>query len=254
MLGPHAPYTCPPESLQEVITLAKEKLIPIHTHLAETKEEGKKIKEIYNQTPTQYLYENGLFEQTHVLLAHGVHLTLNDISYLKGMNGGVAHNPISNLKLGCGISPIMELINEKITVALGTDGAGSATTLDMFEEIKTAAWLQKLRFEDPTTLQAFDVLEMATRHGATLLNIDENVGTLEVGKKADIILVQLNKPHLQPVHSILSLLAYSANGADVDTTIINGKVVMKNRKLLTIDEEELLFEITSRSKRIVEDI
>lgn len=254
MIGPHAPFTCPPEPLREYIQLAVDRFLPIHIHLAETKEEEVKIRNRYNQTPTQYLYNLGLFEQSHVLLAHSVHLNRKDISLLRGMRGGVAHNPVSNLKLGCGIAPIHEMMNLGITVGLGTDGAGSATTLDMFEEIKAATWMQKLDYGDPTILPAQTALQMATRNSAKLLNIEHEVGTLTVGKKADLILIQMNKPHLQPIHNISSLLAYSVNGADVDTTIVNGKILMKQRQLLTIDEEELLKQVAVRSKRIVEGV
>ncbi|WP_141499862.1 amidohydrolase [Paenibacillus luteus] len=254
MLGPHSPYTCPPESLKRIADLADELKLPIHIHLAETVEEVIKIRDKYNMSPTEYLYHVGLFEKCHVLLAHGVHVTRKDIGRLKGMRGGISHNPVSNLKLGCGIAPISELINQGITVGLGTDGAGSATTIDMFEEIKAAAWLQKLDYGDPAKLPARQVLRMATSESAKLLNIDHQVGTIEIGKKADIILIDMKKAHLQPVHQIESLLAYSVNGGDVDTTIVNGKVLMQNRVLLTINEEELFEEVTTRAKRIVKGI
>jgi len=254
MFGPHAPYTCPPEPLQEVMRLAKQYDLPIHIHLAETKEEVITMRERYQQTPTQYLYELGLFEQLHVMLAHSVHLTKRDIQYLKGMRGGVIHNPVSNLKLGCGIAPITEMKQQGITVGLGTDGAGSATTLDMFQEIKAATWLQKLDYGDPTVLPAYQSLQMATIESAKLLAIDHETGSLEVGKKADMILIDLNRPHLQPVHNIVSLLAYSVNGADVDTTIVNGKILMQNRQLLTLDEQEVMRQGNRRAKRIVEGI
>ncbi|SDT52115.1 5-methylthioadenosine/S-adenosylhomocysteine deaminase [Paenibacillaceae bacterium GAS479] len=254
MLGPHSPYTCPPEPFMEVITLAEKLNVPIHTHLAETKEEVIKLRDKYNQTPAEYLYHIGLFERAHVLLAHCVHLNRRDIGLLKGMRGGVSHNPVSNLKLGCGIAPVLDMIEQGITVGLGTDGAGSATTVDMFEGIKSATWLQKLEYGDPTRLPASQALRMATRESAKLLNIDYEVGTLEIGKKADIILVDMLKPHLQPIHHIESLLAYSSNGGDVDTTIVNGKVLMRGGQLLTIDEEELYKEVSSRAKRITEGI
>ncbi|MHA6484523.1 amidohydrolase [Paenibacillus sp. strain BS8-2] len=254
MLGPHSPYTVPPQPFREVIEIALLNNIPIHTHLAETKEEVVKIREKYHQTPTEYLFHLGLFEQAHVLLAHSVHLNRRDLGYLKGIKGGVSHNPVSNLKLGCGIAPVTELMAHGITVGLGTDGAGSATTLDMFEEIRAAAWLQKLDFGDPTRIPAHVALGMATSGSAEVLNIGHEVGTLEVGKKADIILINMNKPHLQPIHNIHSLLTYCANGADVDTTIVNGKVLMQGRNLLTIDEDELMKQISSRAGRIVAGI
>ncbi len=167
------------------------------------------------------------------------------------MRGGVVHNPVSNLKLGCGIAPIKEMLDQGITVGLGTDGAGSATTLDMFEEIKAATWLQKVDYGDPTILSAQEVLRLATIEGAKLLQIDDQVGTLQVGKKADMILIDMKKPHLQPIHHLESLLAYSVTGADVDTTIVNGRILMKHRRLLTIKEEELYRQVTERAKRIV---
>ncbi|WP_274365901.1 amidohydrolase [Paenibacillus thermotolerans] len=254
MLGPHSPYTVPPRPFNEVIELAVRDNIPIHTHLAETKEEVIMIREKYSQTPTEYLYQLGLFEKAHVLLAHSVHLNRRDIGYLKGMRGGVSHNPVSNLKLGCGIAPITDMTEQGVIVGLGTDGAGSAATLDMFEEIRAAAWLQKLDYGDPTKLPGIDALHMATVGSAELLNIGHEAGTLEIGKKADIILIDLRKPHLQPIHNIHSLLAYCAKGSDVDTTIVNGKVLMQGRHLLTIDEDELLKQVSLRSKRIVDGI
>ncbi|MCP1183943.1 amidohydrolase [Paenibacillus sp. 1781tsa1] len=254
MYGPHSPYTCPMEPLREVIAMTVTEDIPLHIHLAETKEEVVKIRERYGMTPTEYLEEAGMFEQAHVLLAHGVHLNRRDISRLKGMRGGVAHNPVSNLKLGCGIAPITEMLAQGINVGIGTDGAGSATTVDMFEEIKAATWLQKLDYGDPTRLPAKNVLQMATRGSASLLGLQDEVGVLEVGCKADLILIDLAKPHLQPVHEVESLLAYSVNGADVDTTIVNGQILMQGRKLLTIDEDELYREVKVRAKRIVEGI
>jgi len=254
MFGPHAPYTVPPERWREVIRLAEQEDIPIHTHLAETVEEVAMIRERYGMTPTEYLVHVGLFERAHVLLAHAVHLNRRDVGRLRGMRGGVAHNPVSNLKLGCGIAPVSDLIAQGITVGIGTDGAGSATTLDLFAEIRAAAWLQKLDCGDPAKLPAMEALRMATVGSASLLGIAHEVGTLEAGKKADIMLIDLRKPHLQPVHNLASLLACSAVGADVDTTIVNGRVLMRGRRLLTIDEDELFAQVSKRARRIVEGI
>lgn len=254
MLGPHAPFTCPPEPLTEVIELARDRGVPVHIHLAETKEEVIRIRERYGQTPTEYLYHLGLFEHTHVLLAHAVHLTRRDLRLLRGMRGGIAHNPVSNLKLGCGIAPVCDMLAQGLTVGLGTDGAGSAATLDMFTEMKAAAWLQKVDQSDPAVLSARQVLRMATIEGAKLLGIDDRVGTLEAGKQADLILIDLQKPHLQPLHDPYALIAYSATGADVDTVIIDGRVVMRRRQLKTIDEEELFRQVETRVPRLVEGI
>ncbi|WP_411349970.1 amidohydrolase [Paenibacillus sp. WLX2291] len=254
MFGPHSPYLCPPEQLRHVIELAEQYKRPIHIHLGETKEEVAIMRERYNQTPTQYLHELGLFENAHILLAHGVHLNTEDIHALTGMRGGVSHNPVSNLKLGCGIAPVTELQRNGITVGLGTDGAGSATTLDMFAGIKTATWLQKLHYGDPTVLPAYKAVQMATLDSARLLNIDHETGSLQVGKKADVILIDLDKPHVQPVHEPVSLLAYAVQGSDVHTTIVNGQILMDNRELVTMDEQLVLAEGKQRAKRIVEGV
>ncbi|MFD1888025.1 amidohydrolase [Paenibacillus wenxiniae] len=254
MFGPHAPYTCPPQQLREVMELAKYYRLPVHIHLAETREETAQIAERYGQTPTQYLYELGLFEHLHVLLAHGVHISENDMSYLQGMQGGSAHNPLSNLKLGCGIAPVLELQRRGITVGLGTDGAGSASTLDMFAGIRAASLMQKLHYGDPAVESAYRFLQMATLDSARLLQIDDEVGTLEVGKKADLILIDLNKPHIQPLHHLISAIAYAVHGGDVHTMIVNGQVLMDNRELLTLDEQQVMKEGRKRSKRLVEGI
>ncbi|MFS8513146.1 MAG: amidohydrolase [Planifilum fulgidum] len=254
MLGPHAPFTCPPDPLAGVIDLARKRGVPIHIHLAETKEEVVRIRERYGQTPTEYLYHLGLFEHNHVLLAHAVHLTRRDIGLLRGMRGGIAHNPVSNLKLGCGIAPVCDMLAQGLTVGLGTDGAGSAATLDMLAEIKAAAWLQKVDRSDPAVLPARQVLRMATVEGAKLLGIADRVGTLEAGKQADLILIDFQKPHLQPLHDPYALVAYSASGADVDTVIIDGRVVMRRRELMTIDEEELFRQVEKRASRLVDGI
>lgn len=254
MLGPHSPYLCPPEPLREVIGIAGTMKIPVHIHLAETKEEVIWIRDRYGMTPAEYLWHHGLFERCHVLLAHAVHLNRRDIGYLRGMRGGVSHNPVSNLKLGCGIAPIEEMREAGITVGLGTDGAGSAATLDMFQEIRAAAWLQKADYGDPSRVPALQALRMATTESAKLLGLGEGIGTLRAGGKADIILVDFNKPHLQPVHHTASLLAYSAAGSDVDTVIVNGKVLMRRRQLLTIDEERVMYEAGKRAARIVQGL
>lgn len=250
MVGPHAPQTCPPDKIRLTMELAKELDSAIHIHLAETTEEVEQISLQYGKSPTRYLADLGLFDNFHVLLAHAVHLSQDDISMLRNLKGGISHNPVSNQKLGCGIAPIVELIKEGINIALGTDGAASALTLDLFEEMKAAAWLQKNHYFDPTVINAYQVLRMATINGAKALGLADEIGSIEVGKKADLIMIDIEKPHLYPHNDICALLAYSANGADVDTTIINGKIVMQNRKLLTIDEKLVLREAKRCSGRI----
>lgn len=251
-MGHHAPYTCPPEKLKLAVDLARELKSGLHIHLAETTEEVQQISQSYGKSPAKYLADLGVFDGNHVLLAHAVHLSHDDISLLRNIRGGISHNPVSNQKLGCGIAPVKELRDMGITVALGTDGAGSATTLDMFEEIKAAAWMQKNRYFDPKIINAYQVVQMATLEGAKALGLERVTGTLEVGKMADIILVDMEKPHLYPHNDVCALLAYAANGSDVDTTIINGMVVMQNRKLQLLDEREILLQAEKCARRVTE--
>lgn len=238
-VGLHAPNTCPPETIKKGISLADKLGTPIHIHYLETKDEISYINEAYLSTVTEYLKKLGLFNY-HVMLAHGVHINDADIEVLKGVSGGVIHNPVSNMKLGSGFANTAKLLKNNINVALGTDGQGSTNTLDMFLEMKLAAYMQKGLYNSATAITAEDVLKMATIKGAEVLGIDSEVGSLEVGKKADIIIINTNKPHLCPIHNIYSTLAYSVEGNDVETTLIDGKIVMENRKVQNIDEELIL--------------
>lgn len=250
MFGPHAPFTCPPDFLKTVMGLAEKYNVPIHIHLAETSEEVDMIYGKYGKSPTKYLYDLGLFKH-HLNLAHSVNLSYDDVYLLKGMKGGISHNPVSNMKLGCGVAPILFMHKLGITTGMGTDGAGSASTLDMFEEMKAAAWMQKNVTSDPTAISADTILSMATEQGAKVLNIDSQVGTLEIGKKADVILIDENLPGLYPhTDNLNALLAYSCSGYHVKTSIINGKIVMRDREILTFDVKEVL----RQSQKIVDRI
>ncbi|MFC0186934.1 amidohydrolase [Fictibacillus aquaticus] len=250
MIAPHSPYMCPPELLKGAVALAGEKGVPLHIHLAETKDEERIIHDRYGMRPVQYLFENGVFEQ-HVLLAHGVHFNDEDFKILKGIKGGIVHNPVSNAKLGCGISDVKKLSDLGVKVGLGTDGAGSASTLDLFMEMKAASWMQKLRYEDAGVLSAHDVLSMATVNGADILGLGGVTGELKPGMKADVILLNMNQLHLTPAYEEASLLVYAASGHDVDTTVINGKMVMRGRELLTVDEEKLMFDARNRAEGLL---
>lgn len=248
-IGLHAPNTCPPDTIKKGIHLADKLGTPIHIHYLETKDEIDYLSTKYLSTVTEYLKKAGLFNY-HVMLAHGVHINDIDIEVLKNISGGIIHNPISNMKLGSGFASVTKLRKNGINVALGTDGQGSTNTLDMFEEIKLTAYLQKGLNYDPTVISAEDVLKMATIEGARVLGIDSEVGSLEVGKKADIIIINLNKPHLSPIHNIYSTLAYSVNGADVETTIIDGNIVMENRNIINVDENEIISECNRVQRRL----
>lgn len=246
----HAPYSCSPDTIQLCVDLAKELNTGIHIHLSETLQEDKIIRKKYNKTGTEYLNDLHVFD-VPVVLAHGIYISDSDLEILKNIKGGISHNPISNCKLSSGICNVGKLRKNGINVGLGTDGIGSTTTLDMFEEMKTAAYLQKVNTMDPTAIKAYDLLKMATIEGARVLGLEDEIGTIEVGKKADIIFINTNKTHLYPENDLCTNLVYSANGADVDTVIVDGKIIMQNRKLLHINEKDVKKNIAKVVKRLL---
>jgi 5-methylthioadenosine/S-adenosylhomocysteine deaminase len=248
-LGPHAPYTCPPDYLEKVLTLASDLKVGIHTHLAETRYEFDTCLKDYGKTPIQLMQDIGLFEHP-VLAAHCVHLTDADMDILAQKRVGVAHNPGSNMKLASGVSPVTGLLARGIAVGLGTDGAASNNNLDMFEEIRLAALLQKVHTGDPTVIPALQAFEMATVLGAKAVGLGDDIGVLKPGMKADLIILNTNVPHLTPKHDLVSLLTYASNSTDVETAIINGKVVMENRRVLTLDEEQILWQAQKSADRL----
>ncbi|QGG48128.1 amidohydrolase family protein [Heliorestis convoluta] len=240
-LGPHAPYTCPPDYLKKVMSLSDRLGTGLHIHLAETMTEVQDIEKAHGQRPIELMHTLGLFERP-VLAAHCVHLTEEEENILVEKKVGIAHNPESNMKLASGIAPIESLRQKKAIVSLGTDGAASNNNLDLIEEMRQAAFLQKVHRLDPTALPAYSALEMATIGGAKALGWDDEIGTLEVGKKADLILINMKQPHLYPVHDPVAHVVYSAKGSDVHTVIVDGKVLLRAGKLTTIDEEEVMAE------------
>lgn len=246
----HAPYSCSPETIELCVDLAKELNTGIHIHLSETLQEEKIIKERYGKTGTEYLNDLHVFD-VPVVLAHGIYISDSDLEILKNIKGGISHNPISNCKLSSGICDVTKLRKNHINVGIGTDGIGSTTTLDMFEEMKTAAYLQKINTMEPTSINAYEILKMATIEGARVLGLEKEIGTIEVGKKADLIFINTDKTHLYPENDLCTNLVYSANGADVDTVIIDGKVIMKNRKLLHINEKHVKKNIAKVVKRLL---
>lgn len=248
-LGPHAPYTCPPAYLEKVLALAEEYHVGVHIHIAETMDEIDQIKKKYELTPVALLKEVGVFRYP-VIAAHCVHLTEEDINCLAEHGVGVAHNPESNMKLASGIAPVVKMRRTGVTVGLGTDGAASNNNLDILEEMRTAALLHKAVNSDPLVLPASEVVLMATRDSAKALGLEKEVGVLKPGFKADLILLNLNQTHLYPRYNIVANLVYAASSHDIDTVIVDGKIVMENRKLLTIDEELVYKEVEERAKRL----
>ncbi|MGI5900928.1 MAG: amidohydrolase [Desulfitobacteriia bacterium] len=251
LFGPHAPYTCPADFLQRVKKEADALGAGIHIHLAETKAELGIIHERYGLTPPEWLEEVGLFGG-QVIAAHCVYLTAKDIEILKKYEVSVAHNPESNMKLNSGTAPIPELLKRGVTVGIGTDGASSNNDLDMFGEMRSASLQQKL-VGTPEDLKAYRVLEMATCEGAKVAGL-KDVGKLAPGYKADLISVDFNQPHFYPRFSIPSHLVYCAQGGDVRTVIVDGRILMEERKLLTLDEKIICREVEKRAKKIAAQI
>jgi 5-methylthioadenosine/S-adenosylhomocysteine deaminase len=239
IVEPHALYTCSPSLLSDAKKLADEFNVPIGVHLLENKEERDQLKEKFGKGAVSFLRDIGYLGDKFIAF-HCVCLDEEDINIFAKNNCKVVHNPASNMKLASGIAPVPDMLKAGVTVGLGTDGCASNNNLDMIKDMSLAAKLHKVVRLDPTVMDAQTVLRMATIEGAKVLGMEKITGSLEVGKKADIIIIDLNKPHLTPLYNEYSHLVYAASGADVDTVIINGKVVMEKRKLLTIDENEVM--------------
>ena len=245
-----APHTCNPDTIKLCVDLAKELNTGLHIHLAETIDEETKIKSRYDKRSTEYLNDLDVFD-VPVVLAHGIYVSDSDIEILKKIRGGISHNPISNCKLSSGICDVVKLRKNGINIGLGTDGIGSTTTMDMFEEMKTAAYLQKVNTMEPSSISAYDILKMATIEGAKVLGLENEIGSLEPGKKADMIFIKTDKLHMCPANDVCANLVYSSNGADVESVMIDGKVIMQNRKMLNLDEKQVMRQVKKIAKRLL---
>ena len=230
----HSPYTCSPATLVNVKKAAREADILYLTHLLENKDEIDTIINRYGKKPVQHLYDLGVLDDQTVAV-HCNWMTVEDMTIFADLGVMVSHNPESSMKLAAGVAPIPEMLEFGITVGLGTDGCASNNDMDMFREMDTAAKIHKVTSLNPTVMNAQKVLEMATIGGAKLLGLDDHIGSIEAGKQADIILVDMNQPHLNPLYNCYSQLVYAARGADTKTSIIDGKIVMKDRQLRTMD-------------------
>jgi 5-methylthioadenosine/S-adenosylhomocysteine deaminase len=230
----HSPYTCSPATLVNVKEAAREAGILYLMHLLENKDEIDTILNRYGKKPVQHLLDLGVLDD-QTIAVHCNWLTDEDMTIFADQGVRVSHNPESSMKLAAGVAPVPEMLKRGIKVGLGTDGCASNNDLDMFREMDTAAKIHKVTSLDPTVMSAQTVLKMATLGGAQVLGLDKFIGSLEIGKQADIILVDMNQPHLTPLYNCYSQLVYAARGADVKTSIINGKIVMNDRELRTID-------------------
>lgn len=236
-LGPHSPYTCSEELLKETASLASERDLMIHIHVSETENEVSEVSRSQGMTPVEYLDEVGVLGPRTVA-AHCVWLEDRDMDILAERDVKVSHNPTSNMKLASGISQVPQLLKRGVNVSLGTDGAASNNNLDMFQEMKTASLLQKVSLGDPTALPAMEVFGMATFNGARALGID--AGLIAPGKLADILIVNTRRPHLTPWRNPPSHTVYAASGADVDTVICDGRILMRDGELEVLEEKYVM--------------
>ncbi len=250
LLGPHAPYTCPPTFLKQVADLATRTGRPLQIHLSETKGEVEESVREHGLTPPKLLYNIGFFDLP-VLAAHCVHVSDEDIELLAEKKVTVAHNPGSNLKLGSGIAPLAKMIASGIRVGIGTDGASSNNNLDMIEEMRLASLLAKGIAMDPTLVNAAQTIRLATSTGAKALFL-ENTGSIKVGYKADLIGLRYDRAHLTPMHDPLAQTVYAASAADVDMVMVDGKVLLERGELKTLDEEKIRFEASRCAERLVQ--
>lgn len=248
-VGIHGLYTSNEPYVKKCIQFAKDKNLPVHMHFCENAQEREDIKREYSvQSPVEVI--NRDFSETHNILAHSVKLDSKDIQELAHTNSYISHCPISNLKLGCGVANIKEMLENDICVSLGTDGQGSGSNLDMFETMKFTALLQKGWNEEPEIMPAYEVLKMATINGAKTLRLEKEIGSIEEGKSADIIMINLNETVTQPINNVFAEIVYNAKGTNVEMTMVNGKILMQHGKIDGIEENQVYHKCNEIIKRI----
>jgi 5-methylthioadenosine/S-adenosylhomocysteine deaminase len=235
----HSPTTCSEKTLKGAMEISRGFSLPLQIHLSETSEEADEIVKKTGQRAVHYLNDLGVLDEG-LIAAHAVHLSQDEIELLAERGVKVVHVPESNMKLSSGVAKITEMVSLGMKVGLGTDGCASNNDLDLFQEMDTAAKLGKVFTNDPVNMDAMTVLKMATSWGAAVLGIEQEVGTIEKGKKADIIVVNLESPHLVPLYNPPSALVYSANGADVRDVIVDGRILLRDRAFQTLDPEEIM--------------
>jgi len=249
----HSPYLCSPETFRAAKELAAKHDALLFSHVAETSWEVAEIQRVYGTRPVDHLARNGILGQDFVAV-HCVHLSGREKDALSNTGTGVVHCPESNMKLASGAAPVVDLLSRDIRVALGTDGPASNNNLDLFEEMRSASFLAKLADNDPEALSACTVIQMATGHGAAVLRMNDRIGSLEPGKLADLIIINLDRPHLTPAYDVVSHLIYSARGSDVRDVMVNGKFVVRQGKVTTVDEEELKSRVREMARKIAVDL
>jgi 5-methylthioadenosine/S-adenosylhomocysteine deaminase len=245
----HSPLTCSDKTLKRAMEISRDFSLPLQIHLAETSEE---VSEIVNRTgkrPVHHLDALGILDEG-LIAAHAIHLSDDEMECLAKRGVKTVHVPESNMKLSSGVARVSEMVELGLTVGLGTDGCASNNNLDLFQEMDSAAKLGKVFTLNPVNMDATTVLKMVTSWGASLLGLEKEIGTIEVDKKADIITVDLNGPHLVPLYNPLSTIVYSASGADVRDVIVNGRILLKDRTFLTLEPEEIIERVTAFGREI----
>lgn len=250
MVAPHAPYSCSSENIRRGIEVADKYGVGIHSHIAETKSEVESIASAAGLTPVQYVDSLGMFERPAVA-AHLVYVDDRDIEILASKGVAAVHNPQSNMKLSSGIAPMWKMMQRGVNVCIGTDGASSNNDLDMWDEMRTAALLQKAAGDDPCVMPAYEVLKAATVNAAKAIGRQGELGIVAEGAAADVILVDLQRPHLQPCHDIVSTLVYCGKASDVDTVFVAGRMLVAGGRLVECDQMQLVEETNRRVAEIL---
>ncbi|MBC8413924.1 MAG: amidohydrolase family protein [Nitrospira sp.] len=250
-ISPHAIYTCGPDNYKRAGEFAEKHDIPFHTHLAETQFEVAECQKRFGKTPVEYFEDIGLLSE-RLFLAHCVWLTDNEIELLAKRKVGVAHCIESNLKLACGFAPVDKMLKAGVKVAFGTDGAASNNDLSILGEMSTAAKVHKAVSMDPTVLDSKTVMQMATKNGADIIGLGNITGSIKPGKKADLVIANLKAPHLLPMYDVYSHITYSMRPSDIQSVIINGKVIVENGTLTTMNENDILDKAMMWQDRIKE--
>ncbi len=256
-LGPHAPYSVSEEQFRKIVEIAEKNNLLIHTHISETTDENNTIQEKYHMTPTQWLESLGVFSQ-RVLAAHSIHLSEEDLEIYKRNEVAVSYNPVSNLKLVSGDMPIEKMLERDILVSIGTDGAQSNNSMDLLQDIKFGTLIQKQKLNSATFLNAEECVKMMTINGAKALGMENEIGSLEVGKKADFIAFDTKSIRMVPLHkdnltNLYATIVYSATGADVSDTVVNGKWLMKNKEVISMNEIDVLTRGQKGSEYLVQE-
>lgn len=249
MLAPHAPYTCDPGYLREVVATAERLGVGLNIHVSESRDEIKQIKEKYGCSPVELLDGIGVLK-SNTVAAHCVYLSDSDIEIMAERGVSIATNPVSNLKLGNGFAPLQKILASGINVCLGTDGAASNNALNMFRDLGYLTLLHKGTTEDAGFLSAYEALKIATANGAGALGLGGVTGEIKKGMKADLVLMDMEKPWLKPENDLISALAYSCNGSEVDTVIVNGKILYRNGEYTTIDSERVFYQVEKICRRL----